>query len=117
MRKQPSTVTLPLDERLRDSRSQATSMSIPLAVHHRLDVMAHLATDLNATRAEIIAMLIARADLDVEQLEQAVLAYRKMTVGDVVPTKPGEPSPEEVGDKVVRLPVRAPGRPRQRSAG
>jgi predicted DNA-binding protein len=117
MRKQPSTATLPLDERLRDSRRQATSMSMPLAVHHRLDVLTGLATDVNATRAEIIAMLIAHADVDVEQLEKAVLAYRKMTVGDVVPTKPGEPSPEDAGDNVVKLPLRQPGRPRQRSAG
>ena len=117
MKKQPSTVTLPLDERLRDSRPQSTSMSMPLAVHHRLDVITELATDLNATRAEMIAMLIARADLDVEQLEKAVLAYWKLTVGDVVPTKPGEPSPEEAGDNVVKLPLRQPGRPRQRAAG
>lgn len=85
-------------------------MSMPLAVHHRLDVLTDLATDLNATRAEIIAMLIAHADLDVELLEKTVLAYRKMTVGDVVPTKPGEPSPEEARQRgeAPAAPTRSP---------
>jgi hypothetical protein len=116
MSREHSTVTLHLDELLRDSKRQATSMSLPLAVHHRLDVLAELAVAASATRGEIIGMLISEADLDTTQLEQCVVAYRKKTVGEVVPPKPG--NAQEGDDNVVRLPVRHPGRPpAHRAAG
>lgn len=115
--KRTSTVTLPLDERLRDSRSQATSMTLPLAIHHRLDVLAELATDLKASRAEIIGTLIAGAALNIEQLEEAVLKYRKMTVRDTLPKTPDDPDPGQTGDNVITLPLRQPGRPPNRAAG
>src|ERR1700727_2820200 len=75
---------LTLTERLRDSQRQATSMSLPAAVHHRLDRLAALAEDVSATRSELVGMLIAGAELDAPGLEERILAYRKMTVGAVV---------------------------------
>jgi hypothetical protein len=113
MPKNSPTITLARDERLRDSRRQATSMSLPLAVHHRLDLLADLAVDVNASRAEIIAMLISEADLDVPTLERLVLAYRKKTVGDVVPARAGDGEAENV----ISLAPRQPGRPPVRSSG
>ncbi len=108
MRKSDQRVSLPRGERLRDSRRQATSMSLPLAVHHRLDLLAEAAADVNASRGEIIAMLIAEADPDPAELERRVLAFRKMTVGEVLPAQ------ERVaeGDQVV-VPLRTPGRPKR----
>ena len=91
-------------------------MSLPLAVHHRLDVLAELAVAVSATRGEIIGMLISEADLNAAQLEQCIVAYRKKTVGDVVPPRLGEAHRGD--DNVVRLPIRQPGRPpAHRAAG
>lgn len=108
-------ITLPLDERIRVSRRQSTSMSMPLAVHHRLDVLAELAGVVNASRAEIISMLIAETVLNAEQLEDRIIAYRKMTVGDVVPAQRGTSDGE--ADNVISLPARQPGRPPNRATG
>jgi hypothetical protein len=110
MSKKHSTVTLALDELLRESKRQTTSMSLPLPVHHRLDLLAELAVAVSATRAEIIGMLISEADLDGVQLEQRIVTYRKKTVGQVVPPKPGESRNGDDGN-VVTLPVRHAGRP------
>jgi hypothetical protein len=113
----PNTITLRRDERLRDSKRQATSMSLPLAIHHRLDLLADASADVNANRAELIAMLIAESDLNPDDVEKRVLAYRKMSVGDVVPDeKPELIRPKDAGN-VVKLPVRRPGRPRTRDTG
>ncbi len=110
MNKVPETVTLPRDELLRDSKRQATSMALPLAVHHRLDLLARLAVAANATRAEIIGMLISEAKLDAIALEDSIVAYRKASVGDVVPSEPRSvDKPED--SNVVTLPVRHAGRP------
>jgi hypothetical protein len=114
MKKPPRTVTLNLDESLDESPRQATSMALPLAVSHKLDVLAELAKAMNATRAEIISMLIVDAPEEAEALEQAILAYRKKSVRDVVPVRPGQPAEDE---NVVELPLRSPGRPSRRSAG
>jgi hypothetical protein len=100
------TIQLSLDELLRDSKRQATSMSLPFAVHHRLDVLAGHAAAVKATRAEIIGMLIAEADLDAGRLERDIVAYRKRKVRDVVVTKPAD-----AHSNVIELPVRQPGRP------
>lgn len=112
-------VVVPRTERLRDSRRQATSMALPLAVHHRLDLLAECAEDVHATRAEIIGMLIARAGLDSDQLESAVLRYRKLKVGDVIPDE-RERSEEEhplAADNVVSIVRHGPGRrPKRDSA-
>jgi hypothetical protein len=89
-------------------------MTLPQAIHRRLDLLAELAADVNASRAEIIAMLISEADLDGASLERRVIAYRKKTVGDVLPTADGL-SDAEVAENVVTFPVRQPGRPRVRS--
>jgi hypothetical protein len=103
-------ISLNLDEPLRDSPRRTTSMSLPIAVHHRLDVLAKLAASMNATRAEIIGMLVADCQADAGYLEQRILTYRKMLVSDVVP------SPDSHRDEgnVVVLPLRRPGRPATR---
>ena len=116
MSTQNQMVTLRLDEALRDSKRQATSMSLPLAVHHRLDVIAQHAAAVNASRAELIGMFIAEAALDADRLEQGILAYRKMAVGDVVPEPPQE-SAEPAGDNVVSIAVRTAGRPAKHATG
>jgi hypothetical protein len=117
MRKDTPMVTLPLDEPLRESRRQSTSMSIPLAVHHRLDVLADLAAVVNTSRAEIMGMLIAEAEPDAEHLEERIIAYRRKTVGDVVPRQAGDLADTNEADNVVALPLRQPGRPSSRIAG
>ncbi len=92
-------------------------MSLPLAIHHRLDLIAEAARDVDATRAEIIAMLIAKAPLEAERLEAEILRYRKLLVGDVVPTPQPELSevePSEEPDNVVSSAKRGPGRPGRR---
>jgi hypothetical protein len=118
----PETVFLSPSERLRESKRQATSMSLPLAVHHRLELLARSAADVEATRAEIIGVLIASAGLDAEGLEQAVLQYRKLTVGDVLPDEPAprsDPAERPVtGENVISIARPTPGRPsRGREAG
>jgi hypothetical protein len=116
MTKPVAKVMLNRGEHLSESRRQATSLSMPLAVHHRLDLLAGLATYAKASRAEIIGMLIADAELDSGKLERGILAYRKMRVGDVVPKGPGEGRDEVDDDNVVALPVRQPGRPPNRAS-
>jgi hypothetical protein len=106
------TVTLQLKDLLRDSSTTATSIALPTAVHYRLDVLASLAGAMRASRAEIVAALIADAALDEDSIEQKVFAYRKKTVGDVLPQEPREGVVRHEGDNVVDLPVREPGRPR-----
>ncbi len=85
-------------------------MSLPLAVHHRLDELAELAGDTNPTRGEIIAALIALAPTEPETLEELVMRYRKLTVRDLAQ------DPDGAAAKVVRLDERRPGRPRHRGA-
>lgn len=87
-------------------------MALPLAVNHRLDLLVEGAEDAHATRAEIVGALIARAALDPEKLEAAVLAYRKMTVGDVIPdqTPPVEVTETVEADNVVSIVKHGPGR-------
>jgi hypothetical protein len=78
-----------------------------------LDLLAGLAVDVNASRAEIVARLISEADLDAATLERLVLAYRKKTVGDVLPATSGDGNAENV----ISLAPRKPGRPPVRSSG
>jgi hypothetical protein len=101
-------VTLNRSERMRDSEKRATSMALPMAVHRRLDLLAEAATDVAATRAEIVGMLIAQSEMNSDELERRVLAYRKMTVDDVLP------GPADGSDVVV--PLRKPGRPKRGAA-
>ena len=102
-------VRLQLEERLKQSERQATSMSLPVAIHHRLDLLAEAAEDVAATRAEIVGMLIANASLDAEGLENSILRYRKLTVGDVIPD-------EGDGHNVISIRRRGPGRPTRSEA-
>src|SRR5215217_8681458 len=99
-------VVLSRGERLRDSKRQPTSMALPLAVHHRLDLLSESAEDVGATRADLVGMLIAEADLDTEELERAILRYRKLTVGDVIPDDPSagrEPAETATDDNVISI--------------
>lgn len=81
-------------------------MSLPIAIQHRLDWMAESAKDIDATRAEIIGMLVAAADFEAEELELAILRYRKLKVADVVPD-----DEVDAGTNVISIKRRGPGRP------
>lgn len=114
MAKEQEVVVLSREERLRDSKRQSTSMSLPLAVHHRLDLLAEAAEDAGATRAEIVGVLIVGAALDTDELERGVLRYRKLKVGDVIPEEQPELGQAEnpvEGDNVISIARRGPGRP------
>lgn len=108
MPKKRKQVELFLDEKLRDSEKRPTSMSMPLALHHRLDVMADLADGASATRAELVGMLIAEAELESEKLERGILRYRKLKVRDVLPEE--ETNAQSTGN-VISFAKRGPGRP------
>lgn len=81
-------------------------MSLPVAIQHRLDWLTESAKDLDATRAEIIGMLVAAAEFEPEELELAILRYRKLKVADVVP---GNDVDEDTN--VISIKRRGPGRP------
>jgi len=105
----PKTIELSPYERLRDSRTQATSMTMPLAVLRKLELLADLAQDIGASRADVIATLIAEAEL-ADDLEARILAYKKLKVGDVLgPDKPDGHS----ADNVISIEAPGPGRPRR----
>jgi len=87
-------------------------MSLPLAVHRRLDALAEAAEDVGATRGEIAGALIAVAEIDAGYLERLILDYRKMSVGAVVP--PAAADEETPGGDVLILERRPPGRPGRR---
>jgi hypothetical protein len=111
MPKRRTTVELNRDELLRESERQGTSLSMPLAIYHRLHLLSDLAAGANASRAEIIGMLIAKAELDPAQLEQGLLAYRHMTVDDVVPDQTSKEDVAPGHGNVVSIERRSPGRP------
>lgn len=109
MAEKPKIIELKERERLRDSRTQATSMSLPLAIHRKLELLAELGQDIGASRADVIGTLIAEAELD-EGLEARILAYKKLEVGDVLGSdEPGDRSE----DNVISIQMRSPGRPRR----
>jgi hypothetical protein len=108
-------VVLSSGERLRDSKRQPTSMSLPLAVHHRLDLLAESGADVGATRADIVGALIADASLDPEWVERAIVHYRKLTVGEVIPDEPSgvrETPARAAEGNVISIERRGPGRRR-----
>jgi hypothetical protein len=111
MGRQRKNIRLTVGERLRESERAATSMSLPVAVTHRLDLLAEAAKDLDATRSEIIGMLIAEAGLDPEKLELAILRYRKLKVADVL-----APEEAESASNVISIKPRGPGRPAKTSS-
>lgn len=117
MAKKPEIVELNLDQDLFDSEKRPTSMSLPLAIHHRLDHLAELANRTGASRAEIIGMLVSEAPLDAAEIRRRIMDYRDRTVGDVVPDDPSQHAVED-GERgnIVRFEKRSPGRPR-REAG
>jgi hypothetical protein len=88
-------------------------MTLPLAVHYRLGVLVEAAEAVQATRSEIIGMLIATAESDPVALEHSIMTYRKMSVADVVQGQPVSDS--ELDDNVVFIERRGPGRPARSS--
>lgn len=82
-------------------------------MHYRLERLAASARAVRPSQAELIGMLIAEASLDKTRLEQAVIAYRRMTVGDVVDSleQPAEGAPEEATEDTIVIALRGPGRP------
>lgn len=107
------TVRLSPAERLRDSALQATSMSLPLAVHQRLTLLVTAAEDVAPTRAEIVGMLIAKAELDPDELESSLMAYRRKTVRDVLPSPRQSDGRGSQETDVVQITKPRPGRPRK----
>ncbi len=97
-------------EPLKGSRRQATSMSLPLPVHERLTLLAKLAADVAASRAEIVSMLISDASLDADQLEASILKYRKRTIGEVLPHSQSGSG----GGEVIQIMTPRRGRPSKR---
>lgn len=118
MKKPIETVKLSPDELLRDSRRQATSLALPLVIHHRLDVLAEQASALSASRADVIGALIAAAEIDPDAIENLVLAYKKQTVGEAMPRPPQvDHEPPDHHDDDVVVPIRKAGRPAHKAAG
>lgn len=115
MPKRSDKIGISLDERLQESARQATSMTMPLAIHRRLDLLAEAAKDVAGTRSEIIGMLIAEAELDPEGLERRVIVYRKMRVRDAL--RDGVGGRVESSDNIIYFDRRGPGRPSRREAG
>jgi predicted DNA-binding protein len=101
------TIRVPASTLLRDSERQTTSMSLPAAVHLRLDELVEQAGAANASRAEIVAMLITEAEDNAAALARRVLDYRELKVGDVLKAPDGQ-------DVVV--PIHGPGRRSRRPA-
>lgn len=84
---------------------------MPLAIYHRLNLLADCAAGANASRAEIIGMLVANADLEPAKLDRDLIAYRYKTVGDVVPDSEQHDGRSRAVGKVVSIQPRSPGRP------
>jgi hypothetical protein len=99
-------MTLNIDDRIGDSATRSTSMNLPIAVQRRLDEMAELADAVRPTRNELLAALVATAELDEAALEDMVVRYRRMRVRDVLPARD-----HAGGDSDVVVPLRRPGRP------
>jgi hypothetical protein len=113
MKEPPKTVTLNLNEPLRESPRRATSLALELATSYKLDFLAELAGAANTSRGEIISMLIGEAPEDAEELERRILAHRKKAVGDMVPAQADQPRGDD--ENVVEMPLRPPGRPSRRN--
>src|ERR1700733_9683814 len=106
---------LVMSELVRKSEKRATSVGLPVVIHHRLDVLAQSGEVIAASRAEIIGMLISKADFDAKRLSADIIAYREKTVGEVIPPDIGAPASSE-DDNVVELRRRRPGRPPRNAA-
>jgi hypothetical protein len=111
MTQPPKQVHLNPKELVSESEGKATSMSLPHALHHRLDRLAELAKPARTSRGEIIAMLIADAPEDRKTLVQMLLDYRDLTIEEVL-------AQEErlTGDQDVVVQLRSAGRPSQKAS-
>jgi hypothetical protein len=115
MSENPAIVRLAPGQLVRKSEKRATSMSLPVVIHHRLDALAELAGASGASRAEIISMLISAREFDAAQLETDIIEYRKKKVLEVMPPDTVEPRDLEA-ENVIELPRRRPGRPPRNAA-
>ncbi len=83
------------DELLVESQHRQSSYKMPLAIIHLLDIKLEQtnsgleqAGEERATRNEMVGMLIAtacREDTAGLSLEERILFYREMTIGDLLP--------------------------------
>jgi hypothetical protein len=105
MASDPGTMTLNLFDKIGSSPTRSTSMNLPVAIQRRLDGMVGLADAVKPTRNELLAALIATAELDEAAIEDMVMHYRRMRVGDVLPER------DHSGNDDVVVPLRKPGRP------
>lgn len=116
MPRKPPEIELTRAELLSESEHRSTSMALPLALHQRLDVIAEQARGLKASRAELIAMLIAEVPLDRDEIRRRVNQYRELRVGDVFPRDP-EATDQDGEADVIRIKPRRPGRPGHSASG
>jgi hypothetical protein len=106
MARDPDGIRLHVHDSILDCPVKGTSMSLPLAALRRLDELAHVARRSRVTRNELLAVLIATAELDEASIRRRIDQYRDMTIGDVLPS---EDETDAGGDVIV--PLRRPGRP------
>lgn len=112
MARKPTDIELKSSELVAESEHRTTSMSLPLAIHHRLDVVAESVKGTKASRGEIIAALIAQLSLQRSEVRNLIADYREMTVGDVFPDEPDKPLGDSDEGKIYKFRPRRPGRPR-----
>jgi hypothetical protein len=101
----PSRVTLHLGDSIIDCPSRGTSMNLPIAVLQRLDALATAARRQRVSRNELLAALIADADIDAAELERLVMRYRGKYISEVLPDT------EDVKQDSVVVPLPKRGRP------
>lgn len=99
----PKNVTLHPADSIIDCPTRGTSMNLPIAALRRLDAMATEARVTRASRNELLAALIALAEVDAASLKQLVDDYRNLRIADVLPG--------ETSDDSVVVPIRQQGRP------
>lgn len=85
----------PPDELLVESEHRQSSYQLPLAISHLLDIKVEQANsgleqagEERTTRQETVATLIAtigRDDIGDLSLEERIMYYRRMTIGDLLP--------------------------------
>lgn len=93
-------------QRLNASKTRTTSVLWPEAVDDRLELLHHLASEAGeqASRAQILAALVANAPLDGEGIGVMVRSYRRRHLGEfVAETGPMPERRRRPGKKTVRV--------------
>lgn len=88
----PKRVTLQSGDSIIDCPTRGTSMNLPIAVLRRLDALATEARFARASRNELLAALIAAAEVDPASLGELVNNYRGLRIADVLPDAPSSDS-------------------------